>query len=229
MQIQIKTGAVKLNKIMTSLEADQLPFAMARTLSGLAYEGRDRNRKMLDRYFKLRTKWVTRTFAVTRAEKKDFPHQEARLSVRDRIMALAATGGTRKPASGDDMAIPVEGARPKINPRNETLGPRYFPGRIVKKRKGSYSGRVRKAKPFYIKLGGKMAVARRRGAERYPLDILYIFKKQADVPQQWPLIRHTERMVRRMYGPRLRKELNRAVETARTGSSMPGLGRISFL
>jgi len=223
MDIKITTNADSLVSMFNGLITKQLPFAMAKTLTGLAFDVRDEETAKLDRYFKVRTKWTKKTLKAIAARKGDFPHQFSIIGVRDKIMALNVTGGER-----EGGALPGAKARDILNPGSKTLGPAYFPGKLIQvgdtTDKGKRGKRIKgagKRKAFVFKstkgaTAGLDVIGVRRTDKRTPIDILYIFNKNPiHVKQHWPLVDNTRKIVSRNYADKLRKNIDYALRTAK--------------
>lgn len=209
--IRVRDNSRQLIDKLAAFASGQLPFAMAQTLSQVAYEVRDQEKNNLDRYFKLRTRWSRNSIKVVRAEKKDFPAQKAIVGIRDKVLALNITGGTRKNESGGNVAIPSASGRSVLNPGKETLGPARFPGKVIRQRR-KYGG----SRPFLMKSkSGDEVVAIRTGQKRTPLTVLYRFKKSANVKKKWPFVRNAQIIVRREYKKKLSYNISKAIKNAR--------------
>lgn len=217
-KFDIQTNAIEAKHFFDSLERSQLPFAISRAINRLAWDVRDAEQGKLDKYFEIRTNWLTKKGAmpVVASKKAQHPNIFAILGVKDDVAALAITGGEKK---GSGMAVPFSdsgddlSARSILNPGKETLGPNKWPGRVVKKAKTTKRrGRGLAPKPFYMKANnGKTVVALRSGVSRYPLKFLYGFQDVVDVPKSWPLVENTSAFVAQNYGPYLAQELDKAV------------------
>lgn len=225
MEIKVTTNAIDAKYYFDRLARSQLPFAVARSITRMAYDARDDEQSLIGYYFNVRTGWLTKKGAmpVIPARKSQWPAIYSVIAVADKVAALNATGGQRKPGIGGKIAVPLSkasgsrSARSILNPGTETLGPRFFPSRIVKSsgmrkpRAGSARG---KPKPFIIKAkDGKEFVAQRGGDGK--LQFLYTMKTKVDVPKRWPLIDHVNLFVARNYGAYLAKDMQRAIETMR--------------
>lgn len=205
MKIELDTSGVDK---LTAVISGQYPFVLAQTLSGLAYDLRDQEKGKLGKYFNLRTKWSMSSMQVVRADKKMQPI-EAQLGIRDEILALSATGGTRKPEKGSNVAVPGKEARKILNPGAETLGPKYFPSKITKKKKyGAFTFVAKKGKS-----AGKTVIAQRTTDKRTPLRILYTFQPSVQIKKQWPLVEHSQSLVASTYAEKFQKNLQKALST----------------
>lgn len=218
-KFNITTNAIEARHFFDSLERSHLPFAISKGINRLAWDIRDQEQARLDKYFDLRTNWLTKRGAmpVIPSRKAQHPNTFAILGVKDEVAAMAITGGEKE---GNGMAVPFSdsgddlSARAILNPGKETLGPTKWPGRIVKKKKTTKRrGRGLEPKPFYLKSRGRTFVALRTSVSAYPLQFLYSFQDKVDVPKSWPLVENAQAFVSDNYGPYLAQELDKAVRS----------------
>lgn len=214
--LNIETNALELSDFISGIARKQLPFALSKTLNGLAYDVRDKEQDNLDQYFTIRSNWLHKKGAmpVVRSHKNQFPDMHAVLAVRDEVAAMNVTGGTKK-AGSHDMAVPIEGVtRPFLNPGKETLTKKTWPSRIVKKpTRTRRTGRNKKPKPFWGETkSGHKAVFIRKGKERSLLRTLYMLKSSVSIQKgKWPLIDNVADYVDANYTKRLSRELDKAM------------------
>lgn len=232
-QIGIKTNAIEAKHFFDMLERQQLPFAISRAVNRLAYDARDQEQGKIGDFFTLRTDWLLKKGAmpVVPSRKGQFPDIHAILGVKDEIAAMAATGGEKKGRTGD-VAVPFSNTgggastRETLNPGKRTLGPRTWPGRIVKKgtakrkkARRNGSGMVllnNEPKPFIIKgKSGRTFVAKRAGKDDPSLEILYELLPKVEVGKLWPLITNVEAFVATNYNPYLVQALDDAIKSPR--------------
>lgn len=222
MDISITTNAIAARHFFDSLERDQLPYGISRAINRIAFDLRDEEQGDLDKYFDIRTNWLTKRGAmpVVSSRKKQYPNIFAVLGVKDEVAALSILGGTRS-GEGGDMAVPFSNsgsnisARAILNPGKETLPQGKWPSNIVKenssprrRRKGG------KPKPFYLTAkSGRKFVALRSSASRFPLQFLYEFKDSAFVPASWPLVENSSDFISHHYASYLSEELDKAVRS----------------
>lgn len=201
--VRIEENSVDVINRLSAMSTNQLPFVMAKTLTGLAFDVRDIETQGLKRYFKQRTKWTNRSIKVVRAEKRDYPDQSAIVGVRDKVLALNITGGTKEGPQG----IPGPDARKVLNPAKETLGPPRFPGRVIGKKVKKFGN---KAFVFTSKKGrtvGKTVVAVRRTKQRTPIDTLYTLTDKVQLKKKWPMVENARKIVKERYSDKLRRNL----------------------
>jgi hypothetical protein len=204
--VTIQTNATELIDKLGAIASKQMPFVMAQTLSGLAFDVRDIETAGLDRYFKIRTNWSKRSLKAVRAEKRDYPDQSSIVGIRDKIMALNVTGGSRTSDSGT-VAAPGSETRKLLNPGKETLNAPRFPNRVLSSKKTFYGNR-----PFLLQTkSNKKFVAVRTSKERKPLEILYTLKDNVQIDQNWPFVDNAREIVRSNYAEKFSKNLSKAL------------------
>lgn len=222
MQIKLTTNAIDAAYYFNSVARKQIPFAVSRAINRIAYDARDDEQSLLGNYFDIRTSWLFKKGAmpVVPSRKSQWPNIHAILAVKDPVAALNATGGIRKSEAGGKIAVPMSKAgqggstRQILNPGAETLGPKFFPSRILRpgrtysKGRRTYAG---KNKPFVMTSKGRQYIVRREDKERKPLTFLYAFKTGVDVNKNWPLIDNVELHVQRYYQRTLEREFNHAI------------------
>jgi hypothetical protein len=216
-EFKITSNAIELDRTLRLIGGRHIPFATARALTNIAYRLKDVEKSKISKYFEVRTKWSPNTLRAGRALKADYPRAFSTISVRDDVMAIAAMGGHRE----GNGAIPGRRARKILNPSNETLGPKYFPGKLIKagdKMKKGTRGKTKhknRVFTFTSKRGpsaGEKVMAIRRGGARLPLDVLYVFPNSRPyIKKRWPLIPNVTAGVARLYQPMFLKSLYQAI------------------
>ncbi len=214
MIVTIKTNVAKLMADLDRVGREQVPYAMARTLSGLAFDARDKIRADLATQFTIRNSWVSKGIQTVNAQKRDWPMQQAIVGTRDEFMARQELGG-KKQARGDTLAVPVD-ARKVVGSSRGELRPNTWPSKIVGKGKGG-------GNKFFVNTirtgrnAGLEAVFRRSDDARYPLQVIYLMKKSVEVKPRWAFMATTQDVVNRNYAAKLGAELSKAIATARSG------------
>lgn len=231
-RIAIKVTS-NVNDLLLKLGAfatKQLPFVLAKTFTGLAYDVRDATKKSLPQHFKIRTPWTNNSIKVVPATKQQYPHTVAIVGVRDKILAKNITGGQRD----GNSAVPGARAREILNPTNKTLGPRFFPGKILQSinpgdatdkgkrtmvRRKLQSRSKYKNKPFVFTStkgpsAGEQVIAVRRSVKRLPIDILYVLgNRPVQIKERWPFVDIARAVVKQNYSYQLAKNMDQAMST----------------
>ncbi len=224
-EFKVTSNAIELDRTLRLIGGRHIPFATARALTNIAYRLKDVEKSKIAKYFEVRTKWSPNTLRAGRALKSDYPRAFSTIAVRDDVMAIAAMGGHRE----GNGAIPGRRARKILNPSNETLGPKYFPGKLIKAGDKTDKGTRRKSSSqfksktkyknrvftFTSKRGpsaGEKVMAIRRSNKRLPLDVLYVFPNNRPyIKKRWPLIPNVTAGVARLYQPMFLKSLYQAI------------------
>ena len=124
--IRITANTLDFQRQLDDVARQQLPFALANTLSRTAEEAVALNKSKLPGRFTIRTTWVAKGYRVKHARKNDLT---ATITHKDAYMALQEFGGTKTPTSAKSVAVP-EGARP--TPAATTPKSKW-PGAILKR------------------------------------------------------------------------------------------------
>lgn len=123
--ITIKANGAEFSRELDDVARQQVPFALANTLSRTAEEAVDMNRSKLPGRFTIRTGWIAKGYRVKHARKDSLL---AVISHKDKFMVLQEEGGTKTPTTAKSVAVP-EGARPTpsaTTPRSK------WPGAVLK-------------------------------------------------------------------------------------------------
>lgn len=228
---------------LTSLEREQFPFALAKTLTDVAEGAADDVRVMTRRTFELRSgEFIPRGIRKIPAKKSDVKATGVGTSVvytADKIssfMPIHESGGVRTASVGNGndkgkyLAQPGEGLK-KLSYRTSrgSVKRRYTPGTLLKAAKHQqrlppsvYSqviqGKVRNRKgtPFVIrgKNSGVPMIVRRLTNMPNPIEVLYVFSKRAKYKKQWRFEHTVRRHVDEHFSPILQRNLNEAIATA---------------
>jgi hypothetical protein len=109
------TGAITIDVDLRGFErwsssaiVRQVPFATAKALTQLAVPARDKVRSDLPHHFHLRSGWTARGVQAVPARKSDYPNSFAVVGSRDEWMVIQETGGVKRPAHTDLLAIPTK-------------------------------------------------------------------------------------------------------------------------
>jgi hypothetical protein len=197
----------------------QAPFVFALALTRTAQDCQGEIKGTLGDHFEIRRAWIERGIRITPAKKS---HLRAEVGSVDEFMGLHATGGVQKPKPGSkSMAIPVPGGgRP--TPQDETP-PRTWPGRILgranrqsferwAKVKAGGKKRRSKPKPFVATINDHPGVYIRAGRSRYPIKALWIFRKSAKQPADWPFWKQVQATVDRVWNSNVVKAMDETMK-----------------
>lgn len=239
-QIKITALTKDARRSLSSLERDQFPFALAKTLTEIAGMAVIAVRKKTRQEFDLHTEFIPKGITRTRAQKKDVKNKgigETVVYTKPIIsgwMPIHETGGNRKAHSGlgkdkgKYLTIPAQDLLKRAYKTGSGKArKRWKPSTLLSQYKGrnvSYSGGMtrptrggRKGKPFIIRGKGSNVpiIVRRKGTQRYPLELLYIFSRKARYKPVWGFEKVVEEIVDLRFATRLKANLNVAVRTAK--------------
>jgi hypothetical protein len=206
------------------LARTQMPYAHAQALTTLAFDAQRASKLELARAMTLRNPFSAAGLQVVRAEKRDWPHQSAQLGIEQRRSYLIDhVLGAKRQGGRHGRAIPADeslrsprgkvpkGKRPAV--MIQRAGRR--PGG---RRKGAKTGQHRTPLPFllYASKWGNEVIARRMGPERYPLLIVYAFKRDVTVRPEFDMIGHARDAVGANYERVYGQALARAIASAKS-------------
>ncbi len=193
----------------------QIPFAASLAVNRVAEIAKQDLRKSLRKDFVIRTKWVEKGIQRTRATKRK---PESTVGSRDEFMALHVTGGTKRKGAVDGGRSRKEGPGP-----GRSMGVPASPGPARKSKTGrtlpskwpDKFGQRGKRKPFIIKIRGKVALARRKGKKRFPLQMIYFFKKSVKIDKRWDFLKIVELSLTRNWASEAVRALEDALKSAK--------------
>ena len=133
----VKVDASAFLSSLGKTERNQIPFALAKTLTEAAKHGQRRVRKQTREAFELHTEFIPSQVLVTPAKTADAKMNRAYSAVRgsDKIgfMTIHEEGGVRKPM-GRAMAVPTFTAQkqiPNLRTRTGRVNPKFMPKRLL--------------------------------------------------------------------------------------------------
>lgn len=225
MDITVSTDAGSLAQMLGRVFPQELPWATAQALTTLAFMGRTASIGELSDSLTLRNRFSANGIQVNRAEKSDWPSQKAEVGIEarrsyliDHVLAGNRQGGTHGRAILE--AERLRNARGKVSKRDR---PGTMIGRMGKSggKKGARKGVQNKPLPFLIHSSkwGNEVLVKRTGPERYPLEILYAFKRGVSIKREFEMDHAVERKVAGNYSQVLGKELARAIDKTRSKAS----------
>jgi hypothetical protein len=223
--ISVQTDAYLIASQFGAMAADQIPFASAQALTTLAFDAQRVEKSELARSLTLRNKFSQGGIQVNRAEKNDWPNQSAEVGIEEKRSYLIdhVTGGTRQGGSHGRAILADESMRngrgrvPKaLRPRAQLKWANKNPkgGRP----KGAKTGQHSTPLPFLLHSSkwGNEVLAKRMGAERYPLLIIYAFKKGVSIKPEFDMVGIAERSVQGGYYAAYTKALKRAIASGKS-------------
>lgn len=228
------TNAAEVEREFGRMGREQVPFATAKALTQLAFDGQRAGKTELERALELRNRYSATGIQVDPANKAAWPNIEAKVGVEqgrsyliDHITGGKRDGGTHGRAilEADDMRSAsgkvAKGKRPaaliakaKYSKRKADLA-------------AAFGGRKRKAsKPlpflFFSRRWGNEVLAVRTGEDRYPLKILYAFRKGVSIKREFELDLAVQGAVLGNYKAAFDKALRRAIATGKSKAERMG-------
>lgn len=125
-------------RAMNSLGKDQLPFAVASTLSKVAVDAQHAVRRELPKRFTLRSNWTQRGILTTPAKKRDWPRITAVVGSRDEFLVQHETGGVFRPRRSKFHAIPTKRVQRKAS---GAVRKAQTPRALIERGRGYFAGR----------------------------------------------------------------------------------------
>lgn len=223
---------------LSSLEKTQFPFAYAKSLTETAEAARQGVGIQSRRVFDLHTEFIPKNIKKSGASKQDIQHfgfGEASVFTGKRLddwMGLHEFGGTKEPSmtgggkdTGRSLALPGKELKQKsYKTRSGRVKARFRPKRLLAGYTSSRGGRTqtvrrggRKKTPFIIEgqRSGVPMIVRRTSKKRYPLEVLYIFRKEAKIDDTWKFGDTVKRVANFAFRKKFARNLKNAIDTAR--------------
>ena len=207
----------------------QMRFAATMALTKTAQDAQQEVMRQLPERFTIRTGFLKSGVRYRPADKND-RNMVSRVVDLDSFMALQETGGDKRQYSGKDMAVPI-GARP--TPLSTTplskwpsallakLGRGYFVAPLTGKAIATRSQAEKNA--FRRRFGrdmtqwdvGKVALWKRRGQQRLPIDLIYLFEDVVHIKPRFGFCDTVKKVARQQLPIRLQEAINYIARTAR--------------
>lgn len=230
MEIRVTTTGGSLADMFGKAFPSELPWATAQALTTLAFMGRTASQSELADSLTLRNRFSANGIQVERAEKADWPEQEAKVGIEQRRSYLVdhILSGKRQGGNYGRAILEAE----QLRSPSGRIPKRQRPGTMIG-RMGKSGGKVGARKgvqntplPFLIfssKWNNEVLV-KRQGPERYPLEIIYAFKKGVSIKREFEMDLAVERKVQASYSSVLGRELERAIGKAKGRAERRGSG-----
>lgn len=219
-EISVGTNAAQIAAALGDFVGKQLPFATATALTRVAQDSREEVVRAMPQHFKIRSKRVLKTVRIQPADKRDWPHPQAKVGILDQFMAIHVLGGQKTPQKGAaHIAVPTSLVRRR--PSGSIL-PGYKP-RALRDRPDVFTTPV--------------SIVKRLERARGPLKNLggvgrfFSLVTSATIQATWPMPREVERTAGATYEQHFRRELEAAVRSARVraGHFTSEQGRAAYL
>ncbi len=196
--------------VVQDLIREQLPFAMALTLTRTAQFAHRVVRKRVGRVFTIRSQRVPKGIRIQRAEKRDFPSSHATVGTVDQFIARFEFGGDQRPLGTGRFAVPSRLIR------------RTATGKV---RVSQRPSALREKKTTFLESGPDTgaAIARRRGKRaRDQRQLLYFLRPRIRIDDRLEMAKSVEQSANRRLGPEYERSMAIAIKSRRAQ-----LGRFS--
>lgn len=212
-KINIRVDNKAVENTFSALITGQFKFALAKTLTGLAFDVREDAAVKAGNYLDIRTPFVkNRGLRIIKANKKDIDIKSS-VGVTTQTLADSITGGTKQ----GRQAVPTGKSRSLLNPLRKTLGPARFPRKVLNKKR-PVKGIKAKAFVFRSKRGktsGKEVIAIRTTKRRSPLRTLYVMENSIKVKKKWRFVEDARKVVKANYVNKLNRNIKQAILTSK--------------
>jgi hypothetical protein len=207
-------------KDLKGIAKEQFPYAYASALTKTAGLCQIAVQIQTRKVFELHTEYIPRGIMVERAKKKDIQTMKmafAAVFTSDAItpfMVMHETGGTKHPV-GRALALPGEGLRGyRFKTASGAVKTSWRPATLLHAYKGG-----KKAKPFLLPARGNEPerIARRKGKNTYPIEILYVFRPKAEIKPEWEFEKTVREVAPKMFPMVFEEAFSNAIQTRMEG------------
>lgn len=223
--VSVTTNARLLAHVLGDVRGDQIPWATAKALTELAFTAQRAERSELARSMHLRNRFSQSGLQVNRAEKADWPATYAEIGIEERRSYLIdhvtggkRQGGTHGRAILEDESLRSSGGRVPAGKRPAALIARAKRAQHQGRLNAAFGGKGRdKRLPFlfYSAKWGNEVLAQRTGDDRYPLRIIYAFRKGVSIKPEFHMHETAQRVVGLHYAQAFNQALRRAIAGAK--------------
>lgn len=236
--ITATTNGRLLAHVLGDVAGEQIPYATAKALTDVAFAVQRAEKSELARTFHLRNRFSQAGIQVNKAEKADWPATYAEVGIEERRSYLIdhITGGKRQGGTHGRAILEDEGLRTKGGrvPAGKRPGPLIAKAKRAQRQAHlaqAFGGKTRdKRLPFvfFSAKWGNEVLAQRTGEGRYPLRIIYAFKRGVTIKREFHMPEVGQRFVDAHYAQAFNRALRKAIASAKTrperqGSSSRGV------
>lgn len=222
-----QTNAQELARTFGDIAKSQLPYATAKALTDLAFQGQRESKTELRKAMQLRNPFSAGGIQVEPATKAQWPRSEAQVGIEERRSYLIdhVTGGKREGGTHGRAIIEDETQRSASGrvPKGKRPAALVAIAKRAKRKAdltAAFGGRKRKGKAlpflFFSRKWHNEVLAIRTTDERYPLRILYAFRKGVSIKREFEMDLAVQRTVQVNYGAAFNKALRRAIATGKS-------------
>lgn len=210
--INIKSNARQIAAILGGVAREQIPFATARALTDMAFEGMREAKTDLAESLTLRNRFSVGGIQVNRAEKSAWPKITAEVGIEERRSYLIdhVLGGKRSPKSSPFKAVPQIG--PVKRTGSGKIRGNQRPGQLLKRvnvnsRKSAYTYRL-------MRRGDAEALLRWEKGRTEPV-VLYWFSRKVDIDREFRMDAVVQAVVASDYERAFVRRLQQAISSSR--------------
>jgi len=228
--VQISSNASALAHALGDFTGKQIPFATASALTTLAFQVQRAEKTEMARAMELRNKFSQSGVQVNKADKGDWPTVYAEVGIEEKRSYLIdhITGGKRQGGTHGRAILEQENLRSGSGRVPAGKRPAAMIARIKRAQRqgelnrsfGAKGQRKDKRLPFIFQARkwGNEVIAQRTGEERYPLRIVYAFKRGVTIKREFEMDLIAQREVDQGYYQAFDKALRRAIASAKSKS-----------
>ncbi len=224
--VQVTSNAGELERQFGLIAREQLPFATAKALTELAFMGQRESKTELARAMELRNRYSTSGIQVEPATKAQWPRSEAQVGIDEGRSYLIdhVTGGKREGGTHGRAILEAEDLRSSAGRVAKGKRPAALiaAAKQAKRRadaKAAFGGKARKGKNlpflFFSRKWHNEVLAVRTEKDRYPLRILYAFRRGVSIKREFEMDLVVGRRVQASYEQIFGKHLARAIATGK--------------
>lgn len=233
MTVSVTSNASALAAMLGDVAGRQIPFATALALTEVAFKVQRTEKSEMGKTLELRNKFSQSGVQVNPAEKSDWPRMYAEVGIEERRSYLIdhITGGKRQGGTYGRAILAKDDLRSKSGKVPASKRPKALIARAMRAKQQAelnktFGGRQGKDKRlpflFYSRKWGNEVLAQRTGDERYPLQILYAFRKGVSIRREFEMDTIAQQQVGATYPQAFDKALRRAISTGKTKGERMG-------
>jgi hypothetical protein len=226
--VTIETNGQLLARVLGDVQGEQIPYATAKALTEVAFGGQRAAKSEMAHSLKLRNRFSQSGIQVEKADKADWPVVFAQVGVEQRRSYLIdhIEGGKRQGGTHGRAILEQDSLRSATGkvPMGKRPAALIAKARQAKRRADAaqaFTGkRPDKRLPFLFHSSkwGNEVLAQRTGSERYPLKIVYAFKRGVTIRREFEMDLAVERLVGASYYQAFERALRRAIATGKSAS-----------
>lgn len=199
MTVKVGSNSAALAAAFGDLGRRQIPFASSRAINKMLTDSQKRERRRMERVFKIRSKWVVNQLHISRSNKRQRPIRGA-VGHTQKWMADHETGKVRR-KPGQRQAIPTRLIRRTTRPPGVRRS--ELPRELISR------GKARKVE-VSAKTGlvvGNVSKRRTKVKHLGQRATFWILKRRVRIRPRWRFRKSVERRVARTYDRVFREEL----------------------